>query len=122
MDKNWIEKAACKGVPVEVFYDDNGGTYNRAMRICWGDRKHGPCPVRLECLNWACTFSEEEDRYGVFGGLNARQRRSYRRNNEKQFSKPKPLKAPAPKQPNKRPKYWNGKRCFLTGFEHEGLT
>lgn len=126
MKKNWRENAACKGITVDIFYPKRGGTNIPAMRICWGDEDNPPCPVRLQCLNWACTFTEEEDRYGVFGGLTAPQRRKYRKNKKvakqkpkippKPQPKPQPRKAPK-RKPNKKPDYWNTKRLYLTGLD-----
>jgi hypothetical protein len=125
MAMEWRKEAACTGVTVDIFYPKRGGSNIPAMRICWGDEDNPPCPVRLECLNWACTYTEEADRHGIFGGLTAPQRRKYRRSNKAAIKKPvippkpkpQPRKAPArKKKTGKKLDYWKNKRCYLTGL------
>lgn len=122
MDATWRKKAACLGSQIDIFYPERGGTSIPARRICCGDDQNEPCPVRQQCLDWACTFPIEEDKYGIFGGMTAPERRAYRKNNNikprqpKPQSKPKPLKAPN-RKPRKRPDYFKGKRTYLTGLD-----
>ena len=44
-----------------------------AKRMC------AACPVRQECLEWALAMPTQSDRYGVYGGLSAVERRRLRR-------------------------------------------
>lgn len=69
----WQDKAACKGVPHEVFFPDNPGgkeyVYNQARAFC------DNCSVREQCLAFALEFEQgKRDRFGMFGGLSPRQR------------------------------------------------
>lgn len=61
---SWEENARCVEHDPEIFFE--GRTDRRAKAICRG------CPVRLECLAAALTDRIE---YGVWGGLDERQRR-----------------------------------------------
>lgn len=57
----WQENAACKGEPLEFFfelYEDDRDIAEEVDNICFG------CPVREECLSWAVKQSST----GVFGG------------------------------------------------------
>jgi hypothetical protein len=46
----------------------------KARALCWGDESEGlrPCPVRLECLEYAIDIGEK---HGTFGGYSERERR-----------------------------------------------
>lgn len=111
MEYNWMNKAVCKGEDTDIFFQK--GSSIPALRMCWGDPHHSPCPVRVQCLEWACTFNEEEDKYGIFGGYTAPERRRHRQGMQVE---PKKIPVAVPI------KYYQGKRVTLTGFEHEGLT
>lgn len=74
--RSWREHAACKGVPIEVFFvgDDNryrshGGKdiYREARSYC------AACPVRRECLDDGIS-AESWSRHGFFGGMTPRER------------------------------------------------
>lgn len=65
---SWEEKARCAAYDPEIFFE--GRTDRRAKAICRG------CPVRLECLVAALSDHIE---YGVWGGLDERERRRLRR-------------------------------------------
>ncbi|WP_433474956.1 WhiB family transcriptional regulator [Spirillospora sp. CA-142024] len=76
----WTKDALCAQVGVEVFFSDptETDTLAQAKRVCRA------CPVRGQCLEWALSFSQRNDRYGVFGGASPRQRRALRRERERQ--------------------------------------
>jgi len=68
--EEWRSDAACRGADLDLFFpisDDDAGP---AKAIC------ATCPVRDACLEWAIATHQED---GVFGGLNAAERRRLRR-------------------------------------------
>lgn len=69
----WWEDAACRTADAELFFTPEGVTREErraaereAKLIC------ARCPVRTPCLAAAL---EAEERYGIWGGLSARERR-----------------------------------------------
>jgi WhiB family redox-sensing transcriptional regulator len=68
----WYEEAACASYPAELFFppSDAPSAANAAKAICQG------CPVREECLSFALETAQAE---GVWGGMNAGERRRLRR-------------------------------------------
>jgi WhiB family redox-sensing transcriptional regulator len=62
---SWEEEARCVAYDPEIFFE--GRTDRKAKAICRG------CPVRLECLAAAL---DDRIEYGIWGGLDERQRRS----------------------------------------------
>lgn len=71
---DWRDDAACKGSPVTIWYPESTNSQGPAKRIC------GACPVQTQCLQHALDAGEA---YGVWGGLNERERRSLRRGDVK---------------------------------------
>lgn len=70
---DWQERAACRGVPSEIFFPDNPGgqdnVYNRGREFC------SRCEVTQQCLTYAMEYETgQRYRYGLFGGLSPRQR------------------------------------------------
>lgn len=65
---SWKDRAACRDRNVELFFTP--GREAEARSVC------ARCPVREECLDWALEMNVE---YGVWGGLDERQRRTERR-------------------------------------------
>lgn len=63
----WRETAACRHVPVEIFYPATDAEAEPAKIVCRG------CPVRELCLELALAADE---RFGVWGGLTPSERRS----------------------------------------------
>jgi WhiB family transcriptional regulator, redox-sensing transcriptional regulator len=63
---------ACMNADPEAWFPDQSDVTSGklAKAIC---RR---CPVSDECLSWAL---ETEQRYGIFGGMSARERRTYLR-------------------------------------------
>lgn len=72
MTLDWMDRAACKGLPSRVFFldDDEQPDYATARHVCSG------CPVRSECLGYAL---ELNIRHGMFAGLTPTQRERLRR-------------------------------------------
>lgn len=69
---NWIEHAACKGKPIEIFFIERGQSSREAKEIC------NLCKVKAECLEEALSAKHEVDMFGIFGGLSPRERRKER--------------------------------------------
>ncbi|WP_164932301.1 MULTISPECIES: WhiB family transcriptional regulator [unclassified Streptomyces] len=63
-DDSWLARAACAGDDLDQFFSNPVA----ALRICSG------CEVRPECLYGALTVELPGARYGVRGGLTAKQR------------------------------------------------
>lgn len=62
----WVELAACSKADTEGFFADEGTA--TARRICGG------CEVRPECLYDALARETKSTRYGIRGGLTAKER------------------------------------------------
>lgn len=72
---HWREDARCLGQPVDVFFPDmsmGDARWDRAKDVCKN------CMVKRECLKLVIGLPEDDDRYGVFGGLSPNERRSKR--------------------------------------------
>jgi WhiB family redox-sensing transcriptional regulator len=68
----WQRAAACRDTPTAVFFPAGSSQLTRAdeeqaKAVC------SPCPVRTRCLAFALEHGEA---YGVWGGLNAEERRA----------------------------------------------
>ena len=68
----WMKLARCKETDPEIFYPDKGdiSTGAQAIRVCRS------CEVRVECLEYAV---DNNELFGIWGGLNPKSRRNYRR-------------------------------------------
>ena len=66
----WQEKALCAQTDPEEFFPEKGGSTREAKRVC------SSCEVRSECLEYAL---ENDERFGIWGGLSERERRRMRR-------------------------------------------
>lgn len=62
---DWQADAACRRVDPEIFFPSGEDEARPAKEFC------GSCPVRLRCLGFALTAGE---RFGVWGGLTAKER------------------------------------------------
>ncbi len=74
----WVRFAVCAQTDPEVWFPPPGGLPHEdraALQIC------ARCPVRLDCLDFAMRAEGDTrvDRYGIWGGLTARQRYSLAR-------------------------------------------
>ena len=68
---HWAEDALCAQVDPEIFFPDKGESIKDAVRIC------EQCPVRQRCLEEAMREEAKNatwGRYGVRGGVTARER------------------------------------------------
>ena len=68
--ESWQENALCAQTDPEAFFPEKGGSTREAKRICQG------CEVRDECLEYAL---ENDERFGIWGGLSERERRRLKR-------------------------------------------
>lgn len=66
----WQEQALCAQTDPEAFFPEKGGSTREAKRVC------ASCDVRAECLDYAL---ENDERFGIWGGLSERERRRIRR-------------------------------------------
>lgn len=67
---SWQEDALCAQTDPEAFFPEKGGSTRDAKRICVS------CEVRAQCLEYAL---ENDERFGIWGGLSERERRKLRR-------------------------------------------
>jgi WhiB family redox-sensing transcriptional regulator len=67
---DWLWEAACLGVGPQVFFPPSGQRPVEAQQLCGG------CAVRLECLDYAL---QNNQHWGVWGGLTERQRFAVKR-------------------------------------------
>ncbi|WP_318253031.1 WhiB family transcriptional regulator [Mycolicibacterium neoaurum] len=66
----WTDGALCTQVDPEAFFPEKGEQSRPAKKVCQR------CDVRDQCLKFAM---DNDLRYGVFGGLSARDRTKLRR-------------------------------------------
>lgn len=71
-DLGWHERALCAQTDPEAFFPEKGGSTREAKRVC------GSCDVRVDCLEYAL---ENDERFGIWGGLSERERRRLKRAN-----------------------------------------
>ena len=79
-ENDWRARAACKGMDPEHFFssdDDGANKHERAEREAAAKAVCVKCDVRRDCLSYAIAAGE---RYGVWGGMNAQERRAIARN------------------------------------------
>lgn len=67
---DWMLEARCLDADPEAFFPEKGGSTREAKRIC------AACPVRDDCLQYAL---ENDERFGIWGGLSERERRRAKR-------------------------------------------
>ena len=68
----WMKRAACEGIG-DMFYPEGSHASSEAAaakRVCLS------CPVRVDCLDHAMA---NDERWGIWGGLDERERRLRRR-------------------------------------------
>jgi hypothetical protein len=63
----WRERAACRHVPVEIFFPAVEHEAEEAKAVCRS------CAVQEPCLEFSF---EANERFGVWGGLTSQERRS----------------------------------------------
>lgn len=69
-ERPWAVFAACRDQNPDLFFPTNPEEERAAIRVCNG------CAVQVECLEFAL---EARVRFGIWGGLNEKQRRSLSR-------------------------------------------
>jgi hypothetical protein len=71
---HWREDAICVGQPLEVFFPAtlSEDRWDLAKEIC------KKCSVKAQCLKLVIGLPEDDDRWGVFGGLSPADRRVHR--------------------------------------------
>jgi WhiB family redox-sensing transcriptional regulator len=65
----WKDDALCAETDPEAFFPEKGGSTREAKRVCAG------CSVQAECLQYAL---DNDERFGIWGGLSERERRRLR--------------------------------------------
>ena len=66
----WQERALCAQTDPEAFFPEKGGSTREAKKVCQS------CEVKAECLEYAL---ENDERFGIWGGLSERERRKLKR-------------------------------------------
>ncbi|WP_432762022.1 WhiB family transcriptional regulator [Saxibacter everestensis] len=66
----WQDEALCAQTDPEAFFPEKGGSTREAKRVCT------TCDVRSECLEYAL---ENDERFGIWGGLSERERRKLKK-------------------------------------------
>ena len=66
----WQSDALCAQTDPEAFFPEKGGSTRDAKRICTS------CDVRAQCLEYAL---QNDERFGIWGGLSERERRKLKR-------------------------------------------
>ncbi len=61
----WQKDSLCRQTDPEAFFPEKGGSTSMAKKVC------SICEVKVECLEYAL---ENDERFGVWGGLSERQR------------------------------------------------
>ncbi|WP_304502158.1 WhiB family transcriptional regulator [Brachybacterium sp. FME24] len=69
-EMSWQERALCAQTDPEAFFPEKGGSTREAKKVCVS------CEVRAECLEYAL---ENDERFGIWGGLSERERRKLKR-------------------------------------------
>lgn len=66
----WQEQALCAQTDPEAFFPEKGGSTREAKAVC------ASCEVRAQCLEYAL---ENDERFGIWGGMSERERRRLKR-------------------------------------------
>ena len=66
----WQTDSLCAQTDPEAFFPEKGGSTRDAKKICTS------CEVRSRCLEYAL---ENDERFGIWGGLSERERRKLRK-------------------------------------------
>jgi WhiB family redox-sensing transcriptional regulator len=96
--EDWRHRAACTVDPDLFFAADEERANRRNPRVARAKAICAACPVQLECRRWAL---ENDERFGIWGGLDEDERPTRRRPTHKP-APPKPA-APAKLDPVTRP-------------------
>jgi WhiB family redox-sensing transcriptional regulator len=85
--EEWQAEALCAETDPEAFFPEKGGSTRAAKSICNGSKNAAPCPVKDQCLAYAL---EHDERFGIWGGLAERERRSLKRAQDPMPRAPQP--------------------------------
>jgi WhiB family redox-sensing transcriptional regulator len=68
-ERDWIKRAACRGMDTDIFFPERGEHAKVAMakKVC------ASCPVQQECREYG-----DMERYGLWGGTSLRTRQKAR--------------------------------------------
>ena len=66
----WQADSLCAQTDPEAFFPEKGGSTRDAKKICTS------CEVRTQCLEYAL---QNDERFGIWGGLSERERRKLRK-------------------------------------------
>lgn len=66
----WMAEGVCAQTDPDAFFPEKGVPANAAKAVC------ADCPVREMCLQYAL---ENDERYGIWGGMSEHQRRKLRK-------------------------------------------
>ena len=66
----WQADSLCAQTDPEAFFPEKGGSTRDAKKIC------ASCDVRAQCLEYAL---QNDERFGIWGGLSERERRKLRK-------------------------------------------
>ena len=66
----WQTDSLCAQTDPEAFFPEKGGSTRDAKKICT------TCEVRTQCLEYAL---QNDERFGIWGGLSERERRKLRK-------------------------------------------
>jgi WhiB family redox-sensing transcriptional regulator len=66
----WQSDSLCAQTDPEAFFPEKGGSTRDAKKICTS------CEVKAQCLEYAL---QNDERFGIWGGLSERERRRLRR-------------------------------------------
>lgn len=70
-EPGWQQRALCAQIDPEAFFPEKGGSTREAKRVCL------VCEVRDDCLAYAL---DNDERFGIWGGMSERERRKMKRN------------------------------------------
>jgi len=82
LDISWRDEAACKSVPTEAFFPEEGGVPTTLAKLCAG------CPVRSECLDFAVS---DWTIYGIWAGTDEKERRKMRQSRQENKAPASPV-------------------------------
>lgn len=71
-EQTWQELALCAETDPEAFFPEKGGSTKDAKRTCLA------CDVKDQCLKYAL---DNDERFGIWGGLSERERRKMKKRN-----------------------------------------
>jgi WhiB family redox-sensing transcriptional regulator len=66
----WQADSLCAQTDPEAFFPEKGGSTREAKKICTS------CEVKTQCLEYAL---QNDERFGIWGGLSERERRKLRK-------------------------------------------